>query len=131
MFNTKRKVHDDYDTNQLWKQFEEEKSIHFNIPTISEMKETYKLLKSDKRQLYTIDFEECEKKRLYWEKVCEMYKKNSFIIPYSFRLGKELKFDDIWDYHITEDEIKMVEEIIRILNEDDDDYFLKEHVSFS
>ena len=75
MFNTKRKVHDDYDTNRLWNQFEAGKSIHFNIPTINEMKELYKLLKSDKKELYTIDFEECEKKRLYWETVYKIYKK--------------------------------------------------------
>ena len=131
MFNTKRKFHDDYDTNRLWNQFEAEKSIHFNIPTIFEMKELYNLLKSDKKELYTINFEECEKKRKYWEIVYKIYKKNSFIMPYSFRLGKELKFEEIWDYHITEDEIKMVKEIIKILKEYEDDYFLKEHVSFS
>ena len=131
MFNTKRKFHDEYDTNQLWNQFEAEKSIHYNIPTISEMKELYKLLKSDKKELYTIDFEECEKKRKYWETVYKIYKKNSFIMPYTFRLGKELKFEEIWDYHITSDEIKMVEEIIGILKEYEDDYFVKEHMSFS
>ena len=133
MYDTKtRKVRDDYDTNQLWRSFRNnEKKTHFNIPTIDEAREVYKLLKSDKRELYTINFDECEKKRIYWEKVLEIYKENDFIMPHSFRLGNEIKFYDIWDYHVTSDEIQLVNKIIRMLKKDEDDYFLKEHISYT
>ena len=133
MYDTKtRKVRDDYDTGQLWRSFRNnEKKTHFNIPTIDEAREVYKLLKSDKRELYTINFDECERKRFYWENVLEIYKENDFIIPYSFGLGKEIKFYDIWDYHVTSDEITIVKKIIKLLKKDEDDYFLKEHISFT
>ena len=127
-----RKVRDDYDTDQLWRRFRnDKKATHFNIPTINETRETYKLLKSDKKELYTINFDECERKRKYWENVLEIYKENDFIMPHSFGLGKEIKFYDIWDYYITSDEIQLVNKIIRMLKKDEDDYFLKEHVSFT
>ena len=93
--------------------------------------EIYKLLKSDKKELYTINCDECQKKRVYWEKVLEIYKENDFIMPYSFRLGNEIKFYDIWNYYITLDEIQLVNKIIRILKKDEDDYFMKEHISFN
>ena len=133
MYDTKtRKVRDDYDTDQLWRSFRNnEKKTHFNIPTIDETREIYKLLKSDKKELYTINCDECQKKRVYWEKVLEIYKENDFIMPYSFRLGNEIKFYDIWNYYITLDEIQLVNKIIRILKKDEDDYFLKEHISFT
>ena len=133
MYDTKtRKVRDDYDTDQLWRSFRNnEKKTHFNIPTIDETREIYKLLKSDKKELYTINCDECHKKRVYWEKVLEIYKENDFIMPYSFRLGNEIKFYDIWNYYITLDEIQLVNKIIRILKKDEDDYFMKEHISFN
>lgn len=133
MYDTKtRKVRDDYDTDQLWRSFRNnEKKTHFNIPTIDETREIYKLLKSDKKELYTINCDECQKKRVYWEKVLEIYKENDFIMPYSFRLGNEIKFYDIWNYYITLDEIQLVNKIIRILKKDEDDYFMKEHISFN
>lgn len=133
MYDTKtRKVRDDYDTDQLWMSFRNnEKKTHFNIPTIDETREIYKLLKSDKKELYTINCDECQKKRVYWEKVLEIYKENDFIMPYSFRLGNEIKFYDIWNYYITLDEIQLVNKIIRILKKDEDDYFMKEHISFN
>ena len=133
MYDTKtRKVRDDYDTDQLWRSFRNnEKKTHFNIPTIDETREIYKLLKSDKKELYTINCDECQKKRVYWEKVLEIYKENDFIMPYSFRLGNEIKFYDIWNYYITLDEIQLVNKIIRILKKDENDYFMKEHISFN
>ncbi len=133
MYDTKtRKVRDDYDTDQLWRSFRNnEKKTHFNIPTIDETREIYKLLKSNKKELYTINCDECQKKRVYWEKVLEIYKENDFIMPYSFRLGNEIKFYDIWNYYITLDEIQLVNKIIRILKKDEDDYFMKEHISFN
>ena len=133
MYDTKtRKVRDDYDTDQLWRSFRNnEKKTHFNIPTIDETREIYKLLKSDKKELYTINCDECQKKRVYWEKVLKIYKENDFIMPYSFRLGNEIKFYDIWNYYITLDEIQLVNKIIRILKKDEDDYFMKEHISFN
>lgn len=133
MFNiNSRKKHDDYDTDQLWRSFKNnKKKTHFNVPTINEAKEVYKLLKSNKKELYTINCEECERKRAYWEEVLEVYKENDFIMPHSFRLGNEIKFKDIWDYYITQNEINLINEIIRILKEDEDDYFIKEHISFT
>ena len=126
MYDTKtRKVRDDYDTDQLWRSFRNnEKKTHFNIPTIDETREIYKLLKSNKKELYTINCDECQKKRVYWEKVLEIYKENDFIMPYSFRLGNEIKFYDIWNYYITLDEIQLVNKIIRILKKDEDDLSL-------
>lgn len=133
MFNIKsRKIHDDYDTDQLWRRFRNEKdATYFNIPTLKETREIYKLLKSDKKEMYTVDFDECEAKRFYWEKVRDTYIKNDFIIPHSLRLGKELKFCEIWDYHVTDEDIAIVKKIIEILKEEADDYFLKEHVSYT
>ena len=52
-------------------------------------------------------------------------------MPHSFGLGKEIKFYDIWHYYVTSDEIQLVNKIIRILKKDEDDYFLKEHISFT
>ena len=124
-------MHNDYDTKQLWNLFENKKVTYFNIPTISEMKEIHMLLHSDKKELYTVNFEECEKKRIYWEKVRDIYIKNDFIMPHSFRLGKELKFDEIWNYHVTQNEINMVIKIIKILQKEEEDYFMKEHVSYT
>ena len=70
-------------------------------------------------------------KRIYWEKVRDIYVKNDFIMPHSFRLGKELKFDEIWNYHVTQNEINMVIKIIKILQKEEEDYFMKEHVSYT
>lgn len=123
----------EYDTEDLvniWKDFKNNKKIYYELPSIKEIDEFYKLLINGNDFIYATSFEDCEEKIGYWKYVTQEYKKHDFIMPFTPGMGFELRLSDITKYQVSQKTLNQLKIINKTLNEISTEFFEMEHVSF-
>ena len=125
------KPYDVEDSVDLWKKFKQSDNIYNGLPTVKEIEEFYDFLKNGGNYVYATSFEDCEDKEYYWKRVYKQYKKYDFILPYSPGMGYEHRLEDIYNYYSSDYVLGKLEEIIYILEEISNEFFLMDHVSLT